>query len=255
MLQIKELSYYQPRYFAPSLFLISPPNVVSHLHHSSVPFFFRIFCSIVCPQYIWYRSGHTSHIKCRCWMLHLDIVYMARLLFASHLIKRWNRLLLTVCSSLPPHTSSVLPPPPPPPPWSVGQIRLDWNPHSSGGRTTSLPCGRIKALVSVCISFCCCSVCLRIWQQNCHLLCCTCLRLLRKLLQYLWLCNNECGGVCMCVCVWMRGSGKSSTHLTETFPVLLKFILYFSLVAICSPNQDFITKQVSSIYTDNSDFH
>lgn len=50
---------------------------------------------------------HTSHIKCRCWMLHLDIVYMARLLFASHLIKRWNGLLLTVCSSLPPHSSSV----------------------------------------------------------------------------------------------------------------------------------------------------
>lgn len=60
---------------------------------------------------------------------------------------------------------------------------------------------------------------------------------LRKLLQYLWLlCNSECGYVCEClyVCLWMRGSGKSSAHLTELFSVLLKFILFFSFFFSCS---------------------
>lgn len=113
---------------------------------------------------------------------------------------------------------------------------------------------RLKMLVSVCISFCCCSVCLRIWQQNCHLLCCTCLCLLRKLLQYLWLLRNcVWGGGCACewlyVCLWMQDYGKSSTHLTELFPVLLSsYFIFFSLVALCSPNQGFITKQVSPLY-------
>lgn len=48
---------------------------------------------------------------------------------------------------------------------------------------------------------------------------------LRKLLQYLWLCNSECVSVCVCmyvyeclrVCLWMQGSGISSTHLTYFF--------------------------------------
>lgn len=64
-----------------------------------------------------------------------------------------------------------------------------------------------------------------------------------------WFWVSEC--VCMYVWMrlwmrlWMQGSGKSSTHLKELIPVLLKFILFFSLVAVFSQNLGYITKQVS----------
>lgn len=49
----------------------------------------------------------------------------------------------------------------------------------------------------------------------------------------------------------MQGSGKSGILLTELFLLLLKFIPFlFYLVALRSPNQGFITKQVGPIHTD-----
>jgi len=113
----------------------------------------------------------------------------------------------------------------------------DWTetPGSAGWTTSSL-CGSSRTAcrrVCVCVSFCCCCVCV-----NCHLLCCTCLCLLRKLLQYLWLlCNSEC----VCVCVRMWGSGKSSSHMAELLPVLLKFILFFLRCSL-QPNPRFYHK-------------
>lgn len=54
---------------------------------------------------------------------------------------------------------------------------------------------------------------------------------------------SECADVC--VCLWVQGSGKSSTYLKELIPVLLKFILFFSLVVVFSLIPGYITKQVS----------
>lgn len=72
---------------------------------------------------------------------------------------------------------------------------------------------------------------------------------LRKLLQYLWLlCNSVYGFLCECdcVCVFADAGFWQTRHLNELFPVLLQFIQsFFSFVALCSPSQGFITKQVS----------
>lgn len=132
-----------------------------------------------------------------------------------------------------------------PPLLSAGQTRL--NPGSLGGQTASLPRGSIQNAF-----------------QRVHLILLLCVFVyltaelpltvsylsspLRKLLQYLWfLCNKEC--VCVCGRLWTQGSGKSSFHLTSFS--FMKFIpFYFSSVALYSPSQGFITKQVIHIHID-----
>lgn len=82
---------------------------------------------------------------------------------------------------------------------------------------------------------------------------------LRKLLQYLWL-------LCNSVCVWVRESERLfvcvlvDAGLWQILHPLDRNILFCVnsplfpfLVALCSPYQGFITKQVSPIYTDDCD--
>lgn len=87
---------------------------------------------------------------------------------------------------------------------------------------------RLKMLVSVCISFRCCSVCLRIWQQNCHLLCCTCLCLWESCYSISGCCATVSVGVCVRVCMCVCGCGVLANP-APTWPnyFLLKFILIF----------------------------
>lgn len=135
--------------------------------------------------------------------------------------------------------------------WSAGQTRLDWNLHSSGVWTTSLPCGLTQnacqrvflILLLLCVfAFLTAELPLTVLYLSLPL---------RKLLQYLWfLCNGEWVIEWMCVCarvclwMWMQGSGKSSTHLNKLFSCFTSIHPLFSLVAPCSLNQGFITKQV-----------
>ena len=90
----------------------------------------------------------------------------------------------------------------------------------------------LKTLVSVCFSFCCCSVCLRFWQQNCHLLCCTCLCLWESCYSISGFCATVSECVCVWVCVCVFGCGcrvlaNLAPTWTSYFPVLLQFILCF----------------------------
>ena len=118
--------------------------------------------------------------------------------------------------------------------WSAGRTRLDWNPGSPGGWTTTSLCGptqnSCKRVYFILLLLC-------VFAYLTAELPLTVLYLslpLRKLLQYLWLLRN-CGGVCEClyVCLWMQDYGKSSTHLTELFPVFT-FILYIFFFFSCS---------------------
>lgn len=84
------------------------------------------------------------------------------------------------------------------------------------------PCcvAQLKMLgsVCVCVSFCC-SVLRSAYLTAVLPLTVSYLSLpLRKLLLYLWLlCNSTCMRECLCVCLWMQGFGKFSTHLADYF--------------------------------------
>lgn len=181
-------------------------------------------------------------------MLRLGIVYLAGRLRASHPLIRRIGLLLTVCSSPPLTVERTFSPS------SLCGVlaKPDWTETCTLQEFEPPPCrvAWLKTLVSVCFSFCCCSVCLRFWQQNCHLLCCTCLCLWESCYSISgfratvseWL--SECVCVRVCLWMWMQGSGKSSTHLNKLFSCFTSIHPLFSLVAPCSLNQGFITKQV-----------
>lgn len=152
-------------------------------------------------------------------MLHFDLVYLARLHCASHQMN-WAVTWCLRFSS--PHSQAyfLL--------WGV-LAKPDWTEAWTSWKAEPPSCSvaQLKAIVGVCISFCCYSVCLRIWQQNCHLLFCTCLCLWESCYSV----SGCCATVNVCVCLWMQGCGKSSTHLYKLFHVFLKVILFF---LICS---------------------
>lgn len=66
---------------------------------------------------------------------------------------------------------------------------------------------QLKALVGVCILFCCCSVCLAYLTAELPLIVLYLSLPLRKLLQSLGCCATV--SVCVCVCLWMQGYGNS----------------------------------------------
>lgn len=137
-----------------------------------------------------------------------------------------------------------------PPLLSAGQTRL--NSGSLGGQTASLPRGSTQnafqrvhliLLLCVCVSdsrtatYCvvlvfafekAATVSLIFVQQR--------------------VCVRVCARMRVCVRLWTQGSGKSSFHFTIFS--FMKFIpFYFSSVALYSPSQGFITKQVIHIHT------
>lgn len=134
-----------------------------------------------------------------------------------------------------------------PPLLSAGQTRL--NPGSLGGQTASLPRGstqnafqRVHLILLLCVFvYLTAELPLTVSYLSSPL---------RKLLQYLWfLCNKEC--VCARACVyagfWQIQFPLDNFLFYEIHPIL------FSSVALYSPSQGFITKQVIHIHTDKWD--
>lgn len=239
MLQIKELDYYQPNIFLPFLFL-SPLCCLMHPLHSSLLFFFRkhffLLCLVTLSRSDTYAS--TSHLKSwNCRMLRLDGVYLAGPLRASHPIIRWTGLLLTVCSSLPLIVTHFL---------LCGVLaKPDWTETRTQNASQ-----RVYVILLL--------LCVFVYPTAELPLTVLYLSLpLRKLLQYLWmLCNSVCARVCervrergsVCVCLWMQGSGKSTTHLSKLFPVLLQFVFFFFSCSL-QLKPGFYHKAVESVRT------
>lgn len=125
-----------------------------------------------------------------------------------------------------PSFSSVLPPLGGP-----GQTRLDWSLDFSEGWTTFMQCGSTQSdcrLVFLILLLLCVFVYL---TAELPLIVLYSSLPLRKLLPCLWLlCNSEW----VCVCLWMQGCGKSSTHLYKLFHVFLKVILFFLICSLQS---------------------
>ena len=187
-------------------------------------------------------------------MLRLDFVYLAGRLRASHPLIRRVGLLLTVCSSPSLTVERTFPPPPL---WSAGQTRLDWNPHSSGVWTTSLPCGLTQnacqrvflILLLLCVfAFLTAELPLTVLYLSLPL---------RKLLQYLWfLCNGEWVNGCVCVCVNVCVCGCGCRVLANPAPTWTSYFLFYlnsSYVFLsCSlqPKPGFYHKAGLSVSTD-----
>lgn len=166
-------------------------------------------------------------------MLHFDLVYLARLHCASHQMN-WAVTWCLRFSS--PHSQAyfLL--------WGV-LAKPDWTEAWTSWKAEPPSCSvaQLKAIVGVCISFCCCSVCLRIWQQNCHLLFCTCLCLWESCYSVSGCCATVNACVCVCGC---RVVANPALTYTNYFMFFLKSSC-FSWFALCSPKQGFVIKQVS----------
>lgn len=110
---------------------------------------------------------------------------------------------------------------------------------------------QLKALVSVCISFCCCSVCLAYLTAELPLIVLYLALPLRKLLQ----CLGCCATVSVCVCVWMQGYGDSNTHLNGLVHVFLHIIPWFFLICSLQLRAGFCHKAGQSPMSDSDDDH
>lgn len=159
---------------------------------------------------------------------------------SSYPIIRWTGLLPTVCSSVPfiPRANFLL---------ICGVLaEPDWTETRAPREAEPPPrcVARLKILVSVCISFCCCSVCLRIWQQNCHLLCCTCLCLWESCYSISGCCATVgvCVSVCTCAC-GCRIMANPAPTWPNYFPFLLSsYIFFFFFSCSLQPKPGFYHK-------------
>lgn len=129
-----------------------------------------------------------------------DLGYLARLHCASHEMNgdvTWSLLVL-----FPSFSSRI-----PPPLWGPSQTRLEWSPDFSEGWTTFYAVWLDSKRLSACVSYSAAALCVwRIWQQNCHLLFCTCLCLWESSYSLLVVVQQW---ACVCVCLWMQGYGNS----------------------------------------------
>lgn len=172
-------------------------------------------------------------------MLHFDLVYLARLHCASHQMN-WAVTWCLRFSSLHSQAYFLL--------WGV-LAKPDWTEAWTSQKAEPPSCSvaQLKAIVGLCFSFCCCSVCLCIWQQNCHLLFCTRLCLWESCYRVSGCCAtvNEC--VCVCGC---RVVANPAPTYTNYFMFFLKSSC-FSWFALCSPKQGFvISRSVNDVRYD-----